>query len=112
MTTHVAASPDTAYDRRRQPLREASPRSPALVRMLTGTLGIVMLGLLGHAVAAVELTVASLGVIALSGFAASAATEAHMRWHPRRWVARDGVREWPPRPAEPMAFGGGSAHVA
>jgi hypothetical protein len=112
MTTHIAASYDTANDRRHRQRRDEAPRGSALFRMLAGTLGIVMLGLLGHAIAAVELTLAGLGVIALSGFAASAASEAHQRWHPRRWVARDGVRGWPPQPDAPMTVGGGPVHVA
>lgn len=54
-------------------------------RTATVTSIVLMLALIAHAAAAIEVTLIALGVIVLAGFGAAVVTEANMRWHPS-WI--------------------------
>ena len=64
--------------------RDTSP-GETMRRTATVTAIVLFIALMAHAVAAVEVTIAALAVIAIAGVGAALASEANLRWHPH-WV--------------------------
>lgn len=102
----VPAAPASS-DRGATTERDTSLRA-AMRRTVTVTSLVLLLALIAHAAAAIEVTLIALGVIVLAGFAAAVVAEANMRWHPS-WVRAPRGLAWPrggPRTAPPDGQGG------